>query len=68
MSYRCVLIDDDEMDRIMLSSIVRKFPQLQIIGVFESAEELLQFDTKKIDVLLLDIDMPACRDSNSEKF
>ena len=59
MSYRCVLIDDDEMDRLMLSSIVRKFPQLHIIGVFESAEELLQFDTKKIDVLLLDIDMPG---------
>jgi len=59
MTYKCLLLDDDPMDRTMLSAIVKKYPSLEIAGIYASAEELLQkANLKEIDVLFLDIDLP----------
>lgn len=58
--YTCIIIDDDEIDRLTVLSFAKKFPVLDILGVFESAEEALPFiDTTDIDILFLDIDMPG---------
>jgi len=58
--YTCIIIDDDEIDRLTVVSFAKKFPVLDILGVFESAEESLPFiDTQNIDILFLDIDMPG---------
>jgi len=58
--YTCIIIDDDEIDRLTEVSFAKKFPVLDILGVFESAEEALPFiDTADIDILFLDIDMPG---------
>jgi len=58
--YTCIIIDDDEIDRLTVVSFAKKFPVLDILGVFESAEEALPFiDTADIDILFLDIDMPG---------
>ncbi|TDO83578.1 LytTR family two component transcriptional regulator [Flavobacterium chryseum] len=58
--YTCIIIDDDEIDRLTVVSFAKKFPILDILGVFESAEEALLFiETEKIDILFLDIDMPG---------
>ncbi|SHL45694.1 LytR/AlgR family response regulator transcription factor [Flavobacterium saccharophilum] len=58
--YTCIIIDDDEIDRLTVVSFAKKFPVLDILGVFESAEEALPFiDTTDIDILFLDIDMPG---------
>jgi two-component system LytT family response regulator len=58
--YTCIIIDDDEIDRLTVVSFAKKFPVLDILGVFESAEEALPFiDTTAIDILFLDIDMPG---------
>ena len=58
--YTCIIIDDDEIDRLTVVSFAKKFPVLDILGVFESAEEALPFiDTQNIDILFLDIDMPG---------
>lgn len=58
--YTCIIIDDDEIDRLTVLSFAKKFPVLDILGVFESAEEALPFiDTADIDILFLDIDMPG---------
>ncbi|WP_264535964.1 LytR/AlgR family response regulator transcription factor [Flavobacterium sp. N1736] len=58
--YTCIIIDDDEIDRLTVVSFAKKFPVLDILGVFESAEEALPFiEKEKIDVLFLDIDMPG---------
>lgn len=58
--YTCIIIDDDEIDRLTVVSFAKKFPVLDILGVFESAEEALSFiDTQNIDILFLDIDMPG---------
>jgi len=58
--YTCIIIDDDEIDRLTVVSFAKKFPVLDIVGVFESAEKALSIiEKEKIDVLFLDIDMPG---------
>lgn len=58
--YSCFIVDDDEVDRLTITSYVRRHPFLQIAGVFESANEALVAAEKSIpDVLFLDIDMPG---------
>lgn len=58
--YTCIIIDDDEIDRLTVLSFAKKFPVLDILVVFESAEDALPFiDTTDLDILFLDIDMPG---------
>jgi len=58
--YTCIIIDDDEIDRLTVLSFAKKFPLLDILGVFESAEEAVHFiEKEKVDILFLDIDMPG---------
>lgn len=58
--YSCIIIDDDEIDRLTVVSFAKKFPVLDILGVFESAEDALPFiELEKVDILFLDIDMPG---------
>jgi len=58
-TLNCIIIDDDEIDRLTVVSFAKKFPSLHILGVFADAEDafpLLANET--IDILFLDIDMP----------
>ena len=58
--YRCIIADDNEVDRLTISAYVRRYPFLQVDGIFSSAEEVLAFAaTSPPDVLFLDIDMPG---------
>lgn len=58
--YTCIIVDDDEIDRLTVVSYAKKFPVLDIAGVFESAEDAVVFlEKEKIDILFLDIDMPG---------
>ncbi|KLT69013.1 LytR/AlgR family response regulator transcription factor [Flavobacterium sp. ABG] len=58
--YTCIIIDDDEIDRLTVLSYAKKFPVLDILGIFESAEKALPFiEKEKVDILFLDIDMPG---------
>jgi len=58
--YSCIIVDDDEIDRLTVLSFAKKFPILNILGVFESAEDALPIiEKEKIDILFLDIDMPG---------
>lgn len=55
----CIILDDNEIDRLTVVSHVKKNPAFNIIGAFESAAEaFLAIENEKIDVLFLDIDMP----------
>jgi len=59
-TFNCIIIDDDEIDRLTVVSYAKKFPVLNIIGVFEDAEDALPLlEKEKIDILFLDIDMPT---------
>jgi two-component system, LytTR family, response regulator len=58
--FKCIIIDDDEIDRLTVVSYVKRFPNLKIIGVFENAQDALPvLEKEKIDILFLDIDMPV---------
>jgi two-component system, LytTR family, response regulator len=60
-TYACIIIDDNELDRLTVVSYVNNYPFLQISGAFESAEAALAFTHEKglPDVIFLDIDMPG---------
>ena len=60
-SYSCIIVDDNELDRLTLLSYVRRYPLLQVAGTFESSEAALQYLEKEDlpEVLFLDIDMPG---------
>lgn len=58
-TYNCIIIDDDEIDRLTVVSFVKRFPMLNIVGVFADAGQALPIlDKQDIDILFLDIDMP----------
>lgn len=52
--YKCIILDDDEIDLLTVISHVKKNPSLQLLGAFYSAEEALKFIEKnKIPVVHL---------------
>jgi DNA-binding LytR/AlgR family response regulator len=55
----CVVVDDDELDRLMVLSCLRNYPEITVLEVFSSAVEALPFlENNVVDILFLDIDMP----------
>lgn len=57
--YTCVIVDDSEIDRLTAVMYVKKYPFLEIVGVFSSAGEALSaLQDTRVDVLFSDIDMP----------
>ncbi len=57
--FNCIIVDDDEVARLKVVSIARKFTVFNILGHFSSATAAFSVSEKeKIDVLFLDIDMP----------
>ncbi|MBF8456572.1 response regulator transcription factor [Kaistella sp. G5-32] len=60
MKFNSIIVDDNEIDRLTLLCYAKKYPVLNIIGIFSCAEEALVFiNENKIDVLFLDIDLPG---------
>jgi two-component system LytT family response regulator len=58
--YECIIVDDNEIDRLTVVSFVRRIPFLHIGGIFGSSTEALEFTRENPpDVLFLDIDMPG---------
>lgn len=59
INYNCIIIDDYEIDRLLITAFVKRFSFLNIVGACATAKEALKIiETEKIDVLFLDIDMP----------
>ena len=57
--FSCIIIDDDEIDRLTTMVFAKKYPFLNIIGVFSSATEAFEAVRQlPVDVMLSDIDMP----------
>jgi two-component system, LytTR family, response regulator len=57
--WNCIIVDDELVDRLMVVSFAKRFPKLNIIGAYASANEALEvLNNQKIDILFLDIDMP----------
>ena len=59
-ALNCIIVDDDEMDRLLVVSYAKRFSILQIAGVFETAESALSFlENNPVDIAFLDIEMPG---------
>lgn len=56
---RCLIVDDDELSRMMLEHLVQQSGLLQLVSSCSSAIEALQVIQKKtVDVMFLDVEMP----------
>jgi two-component system, LytTR family, response regulator len=59
VNYNCIIIDDDEIDRLTTLSFVRKYSLFNICGVCSSVAEALEvIEREDISILFSDIDMP----------
>lgn len=57
-AFNCIIVDDEEIDRLAVVSYAKRFAVLNIVGVFESAEKALHFlSTNPVDVAFLDIEL-----------
>lgn len=60
MSYRCILVDDNLLERDDLESQLRKIPQLELVAVAENGLEASSFlASNSVDIIFTDIDMPG---------
>ncbi len=58
--YHCIIVDDDEIDRLTTLSFAWRFPFLEIRGVYASTEEALDaLGDEQVQVMLMDIDLPG---------
>lgn len=58
--YTCILVDDSEIDRLGLLSVLKNFPQIKIVGAFSCAQKALAVLKEiEVDILLLDVQMPG---------
>ena len=58
--FKCIIVDDDELDRLTVTSFVKRFPKFSIIGIFDNSKDALAcLEKEEIDILFLDIDMPG---------
>jgi DNA-binding LytR/AlgR family response regulator len=59
MKITCLLVDDEPLALEALESLIRKIPELEVIGKCQNAVDALQIiHNRKVDLLLLDIQMP----------
>jgi two-component system LytT family response regulator len=58
--YKCIIVDDDEIDRLSVAAVVKRHPFMHIIGIYNSAEQALASLTNTLpEIAFLDIDMPG---------
>jgi DNA-binding LytR/AlgR family response regulator len=59
-TYSCIIADDEPLARQLIQSYVDRVPYLNLIGVLKDAWEVKSFlANEKVDLLLLDIEMPG---------
>lgn len=57
--YKTLVVDDNKVARVMLVEMLKKLPEIELVGEFEDAPSALAFLKKnKVDVLFLDVEMP----------
>lgn len=56
---KCVLIDDEPMDLMALSALMKAYEGFEVIGKFQNPIEAKEFvDNNKVDLIVLDVEMP----------
>lgn len=55
----CIIIDDEEMARAIITQIMSRFPELKLIQEFPNAIQAMKFlNNFEVDLIFLDIHMP----------
>ena len=58
-SFRCIVVDDNELDRLTITGYLSHFPEIQVAGVYETPKEALEIiSVTNPDIVFLDVDMP----------
>jgi len=55
---KCIIVEDDELDRLVLQQHLKKYPQITVSGIFSCAETAVSSLKTDVDLLILDIDLP----------
>ncbi len=64
----CIIIDDEELARILLKSYIEKTPFLELVGTYENPVEALpSLKNEDIDMIFLDIQMPEIKGTDFAK-
>lgn len=58
-NIRCMIIEDDELDRLVLHQHIKQFENIAVVGSFDSAEQAIPHLNTAIDLIILDIDLPG---------
>ena len=59
MLYKCIIVDDNEIERDAIEMHIKKIPSLEIISVCKNGIEAVEIlSTTAIDIVFSDIDMP----------
>ena len=59
MKYRCIIVEDNAVERDLMEVLLRKIDDVIIAGVFENGLLALQFlHQNEVDIAFTDIDMP----------
>ncbi|SHG36490.1 two component transcriptional regulator, LytTR family [Chryseobacterium arachidis] len=54
-----MIIEDDELDRLVLHQHIKQFENIAVVGSFDSAEKAIPYLNTPIDLIILDIDLPG---------
>lgn len=64
-AINCLIVDDNEMDRLIIEDYISHRDDLNLLGSFSSPVEALEIlKSEKIQLLFLDIDMPVINGIN----
>jgi two-component system response regulator LytT len=56
---KCIVLDDEELSRLILKKHISKFKEFNLIGEFSNAMEAIKFiNHNNVDLIFLDIHMP----------
>lgn len=56
---RCIVVDDNELDRLTIKSYLSHFPEIEVVGIYPSPKEALEaISVTNPDIVFLDVDMP----------
>ncbi len=58
--FTCIVVDDDEIDRLTVLAFLSEYPQATVLDSFEEPAKALEvINHSKPDVIFLDVDMPG---------
>jgi DNA-binding LytR/AlgR family response regulator len=59
MKWKCIIVDDTEIDNLMVLSYVKRFPFFEVVGAYTSSRDALEAMARhRLEVVFLDVDMP----------